>query len=410
MLPLVTLPYLARVLGVASFGNLAIASAVVGYATVLAEWGFALSGTQAAARCRDTPTQLRDVFWSITGARLGLGVVASCIVVGICALYTPLKAQFVVAIVLSSQVLAGSLTPVWFLQGTERMGAFTIASLLGRLTVVPLTFMFIHRPSDLLLVLLINSFAGAVTAVCAMYLALRNFELLPINFSIRSSLKQISDGFDLFISQAAVALFSQTNVLIIGAIAGPIQAGLFSGADKVRRAAQTAYSPISIVLFPRINILSQSDAASARRLVFIALSCQVGIAAIVGGALFLLAPLIVALVLGDHFAAAVDSLRVLSLAPPAVAASNVLGTNVLVPNNRKRLFSIILTTSGLMNVFLLSLLVPLRGAVGGAIALSATEYCVLVALLICVLRYRLLSTSNGPAMEPGDTGDTRPCG
>lgn len=378
--PLFITPYLARVLGVEMFGLLGVCGSIVAYLSLVANWGFDLSATQQVARSANDPAALRSIFWNVVVAKCGLGIVCAIALTVAVALFPTLRTYGWV-LVASSVALAGNVLGVgFFLQGVERMGIFAGASIVGRLAAVPLTFIFVHSPHDAAMAALIQGLALLASSVASLVLAARIAPLFPIRFSISGALSQIRQGGTLFISTGAVSLYTYANVVMVGFLGGSGQAGLFDGADRLRRAGQSLTAPISAAMYPRINgmlVHSRHKVAGTMLRLFLV---QGALSLVLSAGLFFTAPFATILFLGKGYAAAIPVEQCLSLNIFLIGVSNVLGVNVMLPLGMARAYTCILLGSGILNILLLLWLVALHGALGAAESVTITETCVAVSM------------------------------
>lgn len=391
--PLVTLPYLTRVLGVEQYGVLAIATNFVGYFIVLTDWGFTLTATQQVAQNAANVLRLRQIFWDTIFAKMMLGVASIIIFVPLILLVPQLRSMAIVLLLTSIQVFANIFTVNWFLQGMEKMVPLTTASMIGRLLTIPATFAFVHKSADTSVAAAIQSVAMIVTALFSVLFASRIIALWPLDLNSGRAREQLSEGWHVFLSQAAVSLYVQSNVVVLGLIAGPAQAGLFNGADRLRRAVQALYAPVTMAVFPRINNLMTANREQALKLMLRLLILQGGFTFVLSLLMFTSARWITILVLGSKFTMAVPIVQWLAALPFLVGISNVLGIQMMLPLGMKREFSRIIALSGIVNIFLLFPLSHYFGAVGAAFSVVMTETSVtsLMAVILFKRRSVLLS-------------------
>ncbi len=401
IVPLLTTPYTARVLGVEQFGVMAFGMGVVAYITIVTEWGFSLSATGHVARNAMAPEALRSIFWNTIFAKLLLSVVSVAILLGAMAMSPTLRAIWPVLLASSLGLFSSVLGVNWFLQGLERMGAFAISSLLGRFLSVPLTFALVHTPRDAAMAAAIQGGTGLISAAVSLYVASQVADLGRPQFNVRGASRQIIDGWHLFVSMGSISLYTQINLLVVGFIAGPVQVGLFSGAERIRRATQGVTGPISSALYPRINNVVAYDPDRALPLMLRLLAVQGLLTLGLSVVLFLAAPIITPLFLGRAYAGAVPVVQWLAAVPFLVGLSNALGINMMLPLGMKRTFTGILLVSGLINVAMLFPLTARLGALGAAISVVITEVLVtvLMAGVLFMRRAQLAGLARGAAQS-----------
>jgi PST family polysaccharide transporter len=384
VVPLITLPFLARTLGLSAFGELSVVTSLTAYLLILTEWGFALTATQQVAKCQADPDELGRVFWDTILAKTLVAVPATFVAAGLVWLLPQTRGMTTLFLYSSVQVLANVATVNWFLQGTEDMVGFTGAALAGRLVTIPLVFWVVRGPQDVTMVVGIQSCGAILTAVLSLVLVRRSVSLLSPTLSFRRALRQLTHGWDVFMSQAAATLYAQSNVIVISLICGNTQAGLYAGADKIRRAAQGMLSPISTALYPRINNLAVRDENQALDLVRQATVVQLAMSAFLSVALFWGAPAIVYGLLGRGFGGAIPVVRILSCVPLLAAMSNAMAIQVMLAFGLKKEMSRAILFAGIANVVVLVPLAFRYGAIGGAFALLLAELCVVFVTSKCV--------------------------
>jgi PST family polysaccharide transporter len=373
LIPLITTPYLARTLGVANFGVLAIASAILGYVSLVTDWGFGFTATRDAARHATDAAALRKIYWNTVLAK---ALLCSCaLLVFVAALFVVPEWHQMVSILLVSLLssVIGILHAGWFLQGLEKIVRLATISLVTRFLSVPLIFAFVHSPEDVIVVVAIGTGLGIVSTVISLLVANRAVALLPIHFDIIAACRQIKAGTSIFLSTAGINLYTQSNIIMIGMIAGPVQAGLYSGAEKIQRAALSLIGPVSSAVYPRINNLLVSNPKESHKLMRTLLIVQGLFTLCLSVGMYLTADFATHLLLGEQYLSAIPIIRWLAALPFLIGVSNVLGINMMFPFGMNNEVALITLASGVINVIMLSVLTYFEGAVGAAISVVITE-------------------------------------
>jgi PST family polysaccharide transporter len=215
---------------------------------------------------------------------------------------------------------------------------------------------------------------------------------LPTWASVRDAL-QI--GWSMFLFKSSVSLYTTGNAFILGLFVSPQLVGYYTGAEKISRALVGLLNPISQTLYPRLSHLVSRAQDRAARLARISVVVMGGAGTAIGIVVFLLAPLIVYLILGNGFAPAVPVLRVLSALVPLVALGNVLGIQWMLPLGLDRAFNTIILLAGLINLSLALLLAPIYKDLGMAWAVVVAEAFVSSSMYL-LLRNRKLDPMSYP--------------
>lgn len=399
LIPLVTMPYLARVLGLEQFGLLGVASNILGNLVTFTDWGFSLSATREVARNADDPAMLRRLFWDTMAARGLLGLASLMMVVAIMAcmgLSSPLSWILLAGWL---QVLGSVIWVGWFLQGIEAMGSMAVASLTGRLLTVPLIFLYVHGPADTMAAIAIGGIGGIVSGIVALKVAVRATPLTPVECTLSGAWRQLCGGWHIFVSRGAIMLYTQVNVIIVGAIAGPLQAGLLFGAEKLQNAGKSVVGPLSTAVYPRVNSLVAKRPARAVRLAKRILVIQ----GVMSFGLFVVmlvsAPYLTLLFLGADYEGATPAVRWLSGTVFLVGVNIVLGLHVMLPFGMQRSFMRITIGAGLFNVAAILPCSYYLGATGASISIVSTEFIIAAAMALAIWREGIFWRENG-ALTP----------
>lgn len=380
LVPLLTLPWLTRVLGVDAFGQLGFITAFLAYFVLLVDWGFSLSATQKVAIYRNDQLERSKIFWTVFFARLllaGIGFFALSIVL----LVIPsLKTDYLLFLVAYLMVMGTALTPAFYYQGIERMGKMALVNSAIKFLSVPCIFLFVTGSEDVGIAIGIQALfiflAGAVNFV-ALVLSDELAWVKPAPSDIRDSL---FEGWPLFLSTASISLYTNSNTVILGFVANTAAVAYFTAAQTVIRAAQGLYGPISQALFPRMSHLfhhsKDSALSSLRNLLWV----QGLVTALMSCILFVLGSWLLGLLFGSQFESGASVLRWLSPLLFLIGLSNVFGIQGMVPLGHTKAFSRILFASGIFNI---AIIVPLGywfEANGAAMAVLITELIVTIAM------------------------------
>ncbi|MPW20865.1 oligosaccharide flippase family protein [Paraburkholderia sp. CNPSo 3157] len=384
--PLMTFPYLTRVLGPVNFGVLGYATAIATYGALVTEWGFFLSGPRAVVECRENPDALNELIWSTIGAK-------ACLCALSCAgLWIVLHADEHIAsarpIVLASwlMVVSNVFTLNWLLQGLEQFSLFTVVSLAGRFVTLPLTFLFVHREEDVAAAAAIQASAAVVTGAFSVCAAWRLGVMKRPRTSVCAIRRRICESTELFVSSASVSLFSTTNAVILTSLVGSYQAGIYAAADRIKTAANMVPAQINTVLYPRIAALLIERRRTAAKLAAVGAVATVMTTA--GGVAvfsFLSEPFTV-LLLGRKFIDSASVLKILCFATLFGNLAYFLGLQVLIPFGASRMRSLVMLVAGCLNVVLALITVPRFGAEGAAASFLISEIAILAAYLVMIVR------------------------
>lgn len=390
LVTLITLPYLVRVLGPENFGRVAFAQAFIQYFVVMTDYGFNLSATRSVALVRDEPEKLSQLFSAVIIVKAGLMTLGFVLMLLIVWLVPGFAEDWSLYVLVYLMVLGSVLFPVWLFQGLERMRHITVFTILAHMLTVSAIFAFVHHQADYRL-------AAALQASGMVIAGLLALAVIPRTFSVRltwpglAQLKTVlADGWHVFLSTAAISLYTSSNVFLLGLLSNPTAVGYFSAAEKIIKAAQGLVGPVSQAVYPHVAALSASSREAA--LVFIGkLLRYQGVATLLLSlGLFALAEPVVDLVLGSGFQASVHLVQWMAALPFIIGLSNVFGIQTMLNFEMKQTFSRIVIASGLINIMLILPLAHWLGAQGAAISVLLTEIIVTSLMTLALARSGML--------------------
>ena len=388
--PLAVLPYLVRALGIERYGLLAFAQSFAQYFSLLTDYGFNFSATRSIALQRDDKEAVSRIFCSVFCIKLLLmcigALVLSAVVISIPRFHQ--NAAFFFMAYLA--VIGNVLFPVWYFQGVEKMKHISAIVGCARPAGAIALFAFVHRPQDALLALAIQSLALVAGGVAGLWVVVHRFHvslLRPAASDIRLAFR---DGLHLFISTAAVSLYTNTNVFLVGILSGNLEAGYFSAAEKlVRAAAQGMLTPITQAVFPYMSHLVAQSREMALRLAARTLRWMSLISLVASILIFGFAGPIVGICFGRAAGAGVAVLRWIALLPFLIAISNVLGIQTLIPFGLDKQLSRVLLAAGLFHLALAVPLIHFFGAPGAGASVLCTESLIAVSMVFVLERHHL---------------------
>ncbi len=371
VVPLVTIPYLARVLGPAAWGAVFAAQALGNWLVVILEFGFDFSGTRAVARARAAPETMDGVVHGVQSAKMLL-TLWSLPVAALCLFAIPSIREnaTLVAWAVAFAVLRG-FSPLWFFQGVERVRGAVAVDAVSRAAAALGVFVLVHGPADGWRVLALQTVFSALSlGVLSVWLAKHVRLRRPAK---SAGLVALKEGSSIFACRAWSGLYIQGNALILSALAGPVTVALFGGAERIIRAAINLLQPLTQVFLPHVSHLQAADPARAAQVVrrtivgLGLLGLGMGLCATFG------APLLIHLLLGRQYDGAIPVLRIMGTLPVLVALNTVFGLYWALPYGRERLLLASVIAAGVTNVSLAAALVPRWGATGMAFATVLAE-------------------------------------
>jgi len=390
LLPLITFPYLTRVLGPANFGKVAFAVAFITYFQLITDYGFNLSATREISINRDDPDRVSHIYSSVMATKTILMCITFTAMVLIVVAVGRFRADLPLYIFTYGLVVGNLLFPVWFFQGVERMRYISILRIVSSLIYTALIFIIVRSPSDYIYVPLITSAGYIAVGVYSQRIVTREFGVeftLPGIDDIR---RQFREGWHLFISTLAISLYTTSNRFILGLLTGPAVVGYYAVAEDITRALQGLVSPISQAIYPYFARVHSEDRRRARLELRKMLIIMGVLTFILSVLIALLAPLIIGILAGPRYSESIPLLQILVFIIFAIGVNNILGIQGLVSFGYKEKFTWIVMGAGVLHLGLLLGLVFLAGSGGAAVAVVLTEIIIGVVEYIILKRMDIL--------------------
>lgn len=387
LIPLATVPFLTRTLGVDGFGLVAIAQAIGVVVQLVVEFGFEFSATRDVARARTMPNHVGRLVTEVSAAK-GMLAIFTVLVAALVATILPFAREepllFLGGVGLG---LSRGLNLNWLFQGLERMNVLAALEIGSRLGAAILIFATIRTPEDVWMVPFLFAVPSGIAIVASFVLAARSFDLG--RFSLKAAVDKIRQSWRLFGFRASSSLYTTANTLILAAVASSETVGLFAAAEKLVRAVLGLVTPVGQALLPRQSYLVAHDRAAAARLARKTITILAG--GSIAAAIILAVtarPLLLA-TLGPDFGDAKPIFQILLVMLPLVAASNVLGVQWILPLGKDDRFLAIVLSAGLLNLVVAPLLAWRYEAIGIALAAVLAEAVVTTMMLISLFRDRI---------------------
>ena len=390
VLPLITLPYLTRVLGVNAFGQVAFAQIIFQYFIMITDWGFSWSATKEVALVKHDREKLSALFLKTWLAQLFLLLILFCVLL-LAILYVPFFEKYKnIYLVGFSLVIGNVLLPLWLVQGLESSDKILKAQFFTKLLVLPLTFICVDNNQDAIWAIGVLGFTSILSGLATQYWIWSHLGLTSQKVSLIEIVTTLKDSANLFFSRVAISLYTTLIPVVLGIVSGHTNVAIYSLADKFRVAAQSVLAPISQALFPRLSYLYKYDPDEAKKLLKKSGLIMLILSFLMSVILFFSAELIIYIFGGENFYGAVLILKILSPIPFIICVSNLLGVQIMLPNNKIKAFNNILFVAGILSFILMYPLIKKWAEMGAAINILLIELFVASAMMMYVVQKRLI--------------------
>jgi len=362
--PLLTLPYLARVIGVGHFGEIAFASAVILYFQTIVDYGFMFSAVRDIARCRHNKQAVSVLYSRVMWSRLVLTLCSFALLCILLMVIPGLHGMRLILLLSFLSVPGHVLFPDWMFQALEKMTYITIFNLLVRIVFTIAVFIFIKEESDYILQPVLAA-GGFLTSGIISMIVIRHMGIRLQKTGLRDVLHTIKGNTDLFLNQLAPNLYNSLSALLLGIFHHSTANGIFDVGNKFNTLASDLINIVSRTFFPFLS--RRMD----KHYVLVRINLTISLA--IGGALFFMSPLLIRWLFTPDFEPAINVLRIMAVSLVFLSISNAYGTNYLIVEGYEketRKITVMASFIGLMSA------VPLvyyYSYIGAALAITASR-------------------------------------
>lgn len=363
--PLITMPYLARVIGVDGFGKIAFAAAIIVWFQTISDWGFNFTATRDVAQNRDNKDKLSEIFSRVLWSRCILMFI-SLIILIICINIIPIIKENSAIILVTFLIVPGHIMfPDWFFQAMERMKYTTILNLVSKLLFTIAVFVFIKDSSDYILQPLFISLGFLFSGIFSMWIIIHRWGYKLIRPSFSEISFTIKNSTNVFINNITPTLYNSFSILLLGYYGGPVSNGIFNAGEKFVTITQQFMNVVTRTFFPFLS--RRIDKHYLYEKINILLSI---IATII---LFIFSPYLIKLFFTPDFYQAITVLKILTISIVFMSLTNVYGTNYLIIRGYEVQLRNITVISSILGFVISFPLILFFDYIGAAITITFTR-------------------------------------
>jgi PST family polysaccharide transporter len=387
VVPLITLPYVARVLRPSAFGLVVFSQGFSFVLTTVIDWGFSYEGVRAVAVVREDPERLTTAVAEIRSGQLVLAAASVPIAAGALFVIPEFRHHPDFLVMAWVAAVATGLAPGWFFIGIEQIRLAALTMLAYRALAAVLTFILVGGPSQAWIVMALFAGSSVVTLVALdLRMYRRIARMRPA--TLARSFVAIRGSAALFVGTLALTLYTSLNVVLLGLFEPTGTVARFGAAERVVRVSLLVLGPVAAAVYPRLVALQSARRRErARQLLALTLAAEAVVAVTVAVVLAIAAPLVIRIVFGRPFVAeSVPLLRTLVLVIPLGVISSTAGAWLMTLHMDRRIVTIVLA-AGILNVALACALTPSAGPQAMAWAVVLAEATTAAGLLLTAARH-----------------------
>ena len=385
--PVITAPYVSRVLGVENIGTVNFVITYVLYFTLFAALGIPVYGIREIAKNKDSFENRSQIF-----SELFLVNVISTFVVLLIYFITIFSIPTLVnnrdlLLISGVAILLVPFNIEWFFSGMEKFKLIAIRSILIRIISLCGLFIFVRSRNDLIAYIALNTVVNVSSHVWLFgYMALKKeVKFLFRGINIKKHMKPVMI---LFASNVAVSIYTILDTLMLGFMSDNTQVGYYTSAMKISKMILPVVTALSPVMIARISNLKAgaNDNGKIMELLNRSFEFMLIVALPVTIGLICISPRFVPFFFGDEFIPATVSMQILSSVVLIIGISNLFGKQILVAMGEESRFFKAILFGTITSVSLNLLLIGRFGSLGASISAVIAEIVVMITTILFSLR------------------------
>ncbi|SFG64071.1 oligosaccharide flippase family protein [Oribacterium sp. WCC10] len=262
--PFFTLPYLTRVLSTDCYGIVAYEKAIMNYMQVVIDFGFALSATKQVVQYKEDKSKLDYIVSTNIIAKVMLATIACLVLTALIVMIPILRVNVLYTYLSFTSVFMTIFLLDFLFRGLEKMHIITIRFVIMKGIATLLTFIFVKKNSDILLIPILE-LIGSIVAAIWIYLEVRKVGIRYVHPKIKDCLATISESAVYFLSNVASTTFNVLNTVVAGIVLTSADVAYWSVCIQIISAGQALYSPISDAIYP--EMVRSKDACLLKKII-----------------------------------------------------------------------------------------------------------------------------------------------
>lgn len=378
IVPVVTMPYIARVLGPEGLGINSYTYSISYYFVLISVVGLATYGQREVAYVRDDAVKLNKIFWEIEL----LSIITTIFSFSMYVMYIYSFGQYETYLwAYSIAIIANIFDISWLLIGLEKFGVLSLRNLLIKISMLILIFSLVKSKDDLLLYIVINT-AGMLVSNLTLWPYIKRIGF-PKNLKSLRVLRHLKYALVFFVPQLSISIYTVLNKVMLGIMSSIDQVAYFDSSDKIIRISFSVLISLSTVLMPvAAHAVVSGNKNDLNKILKYSISFSMMIAFPMMFGIMAIANNLVPLFLGSQYTSVIPIMILQSLMIMPMAVANVIGNQFLVPTNQIKIFNTTIILGSIANLLINMPMIYYFGALGAAISVTISEMVVAISQMV----------------------------
>ena len=373
--PLISFPYVSRILLPEGTGKVSFAISVVSYFAMFAQLGIPTYGIRACAKVRDDKTELTKTVQELVIINLGMSLIAYVALCGSVVLVPRLQQDKILFLIISTTILFNAIGMEWLYKALEQYSYITVRSIIFKFIALLAMFALIHQKSDYVIYGGISIFAASASNVFNFIHVHKYVSLRPVgHYDFHRHLNSIGVFFAM---SCATMIYTNLDTVMLGFMTSDTEVGYYNAAVKIKNILVSVVTSLGAVLLPRASyyvehhMMDEFYRITKRAIKFVFLLATPMMLYFIlfarEGVLFLS---------GEAYENSVVPMQIIMPTLLLIGLTNIMGIQMLVPLGKEKIVLYSEIAGVVVDVLLNAILIPQMASTGAAIGTLAAELAV----------------------------------
>ena len=388
--PLVTFPYVSRVLGPTGTGKVSFATSLISYFSMFAQLGIPMYGIRACAKVRDDREELTRTAHELLMINMVMNVISYFALFLALKFIPRLQEDKSLYVIISSTIFLTSIGMEWLYKALEQYTYITVRSIIFKFVALLAMFLLVHKQDDYVIYGAITILASSASNIFNLINAHRFIGFKPVgNYHLKKHMKPVGV---FFVMVWGPTVYTHLDVVMLGFIVTDQDVGYYNAAVRIKSILVSIVTSLGAVILPRATYyIQKGQIEEFKRISRKAINFVFLLATPLTVYFILFARYGVLLLSGKDFMGAIVPMQVIMPTLLLIGITNIMGMRILVPTNREKVVLYSEIGGAAVDVIINALLIPRFHSTGAAIGTVAAELVVLI-IQYMVLRNELRET------------------
>lgn len=371
-IPLITAPYLSRVLGSYGIGMYSYHYSIANYFVIFCGLGVANYGNRSIAIVRDDKANLSKTFSDILSLRLLIATTIALFYVIYSVIFSE---QVTISLIFLFYVISGVIDISWLYFGLEQFKITVTRNMIIKFSTVIGIFVFVKTADDLWKYTLIISLGFFISQLYLWFNLKQYVKIIKPDFKTWKT--HLKSFLILFVPLLAYSIYKLMDKIMLGSMAGMDNVGWYENSEKIVSIPLSIITAFGTVMLPRMsNIMSKGDINKGKKYIETSFNCILIISVAMVAGVMGINKNFTPLYFGDGFDECVTLINIMIFSLIFMSIANVIRTQFLIPTKKDNIYVISTVIGAALNFILNVIFIPKFGAVGAAIATLCSEFIV----------------------------------